>query len=1071
MWIVRLALRRPYTFVVMALALLLLAPLMVLRTPTDIFPSINIPVISVIWQYAGLSAQEIEQRIIYAHERSLSATVNDIDHVESNSYNGVGIIKVFLREGASVDGGVAQLTAIAQTILRLLPPGQTPPLIIRYNASTVPILQYSITSDRMSEGEIYDVTLNQIRTAVATVKGAQIPWPYGGKQRVVSVDLDLTALKSMGMNAQDVVDAVSAQNLILPTGTAKIGGTEYDVEVNGSPKVIEDLNELPIRTVKGAVVRLKDVAQVRDGAQPQTNVVRRDGERGVLLTILKSGMASTMDVVRGIKEEMPKALATVTNDLHVKEFSDQSVFVKHAIEGVVKEGVIAAALTALMILLFIGSWRSTVIIAVSIPLAVLSSLLVLSALGETINLMTLGGLSLAVGILVDDATVEIENVHRQMAMGKPLIRAILDGAQEIALPAFVSTLCICIVFVPMFFLPGVARHLFVPLAEAVIFAMLASYFLSRTLIPTMVHWFYRGSSFHGGHGAGGDGGGAIWAAPFVWIQQVFEAGFEGVRRFYVSVLSAVLRYRVVSLLVMLAGIAVSLALVPGLGRDFFPAVDSGQFRLHFRAPTGLRLEEAVMIAERVERVIREEIPANELVGILDNTGIPTSGISLSYSNNGLIGTGDGDVLVSLSRDHRPTEEYVRRLRLRLGVEFPGVMFYFLPADIVSQTLNFGLPAPFDIQIRGRNTEENRALAVEMLREIRSVRGAVDVRIQQPMDLPRLKLEVDRDRAALMGVTERDVAGAVLLGLSGSAQVQPVFWLNPKMGVQYLVNFRAPEHQLDSVRALETMPVAAAKSGAGDGQILSNVAAISRTQGIPVVSHYNILPVINIYGAASGRDLGGVMSDIYPIIDRYRAKLPRGSFIEVRGQVETMRTGYQGLGYGLLGAVVLIYLLLVVNFQSWRDPFIILMALPGALAGVAWGLFLTRTPLSVPALMGAIMSLGVATANSVLMVSFAREEMQRGADGVAAMLSAGGTRLRAVVMTAIAMVVGMVPMSLGFGEGGEQNAPLARAVIGGLTLATVATLFFVPLIFTLVRRSAPAGELELDDAASDGVEQG
>ena len=1062
MWIVRLALRRPYTFVVMALALLFLAPVMVLRTPTDIFPSINIPVISVIWQYAGLSAQEIEQRIIYPHERSLSATVNDIDHVESNSYNGVGIIKVFLREGASVDGGVAQLTAIAQTILRLLPPGQTPPLIIRYNASTVPILQYSITSDRMSEGEIYDVTLNQIRTAVATVKGAQIPWPYGGKQRVVSVDLDLTALKAMGMNAQDVVDAVSAQNLILPTGTAKIGGTEYDVEVNGSPKVIEDLNELPIRTVKGALVRLKDVAQVRDGAQPQTNVVRRDGERGVLLTILKSGMASTMDVVRGIKEEMPKALSTVTSDLHVKEFSDQSIFVKHAIEGVVKEGAIAAGLTALMILLFIGSWRSTVIIAVSIPLAALSSLLVLSALGETINLMTLGGLSLAVGILVDDATVEIENVHRQMAMGKPLIRAILDGAQEIALPAFVSTLCICIVFVPMFFLPGVARHLFVPLAEAVIFAMLASYFLSRTLIPTMVHWFYRGSSFHGGHAAGLNGRVGMWAAPFVWIQGVFEMGFEAVRRFYVSVLGAVLRYRVVALPVMLAGVAVSLALVPGLGRDFFPAVDSGQFRLHFRAPTGLRLEEAVMIAEKVERVIREEIPADELVGILDNTGIPTSGISLSYSNNGLIGTGDGDVLVSLGRVHQPTEEYVRRLRLRLGVEFPGVLFYFLPADIVSQTLNFGLPAPFDIQIRGRNTEENRAIAVEMLREIRLVRGAVDVRIQQPMDLPRLKLDVDRDRAALMGVTERDVAGAVLLGLSGSAQVQPVFWLNPKMGVQYLVNFRAPEHQLDSVRALETMPVAAARGGAGDGQILANVAAISRAQGIPVVSHYNILPVINIYGAASGRDLGGVMADIDPIIERYRSKLPQGSFVEVRGQVETMRTGYRGLGYGLLGAVLLIYLLLVVNFQSWRDPFIILMALPGALAGVAWGLFLTRTPLSVPALMGAIMSLGVATANSVLMVSFAREEMQRGADGVAAMLAAGSTRLRAVVMTAIAMVVGMVPMSLGFGEGGEQNAPLARAVIGGLTLATVATLFFVPLIFTLVRRSAPKRELDLGE---------
>ncbi len=1048
MWIVRLALRRPYTFVVAALALLLLTPFVLLRTPTDIFPSINIPVVSVIWQYAGLNAQEIEQRILYIHERSLSATVNDIEHVESNSYNGVGIIKVFLRDGASVDGGVAQITAVAQTVTRMMPPGQTPPLVIRYSASTVPVLQYSLTSTKLSEGEIYDTTLNQIRTALVTVPGAQIPWPYGGKTRVVSVDLDLTALKARGMTPQDVVNAVSSQNLIMPSGTAKVGDTEYDIEVNASPRILEELNELPVRTIGNTVVRLKEVAQARDGSQPQQNVVRHDGTRGVLLTIMKSGLASTLDVVRGIKEQMPRALSTVSSDIVVKEFSDQSLFVRAAIKGVLHEGIIAAALTALMILLFIGSWRSTVIIALSIPLAVLSSIAILSALGETINLMTLGGLALAVGILVDDATVEIENVHRQMAMGKPLTAAILAGAEEIALPALVSTLCICIVFVPMFFLTGVARYLFVPLAEAVVFAMLASYVLSRTIIPTMVHWFYRNSSYaEHGHGALPSG----LLRPFALFQQAFENAFERFRLAYRYLLAACLQRKEVFSFLFLALCAASTCILPALGRDFFPTVDSGQIRLHLRARSGTRIEETAQLVEKVEQSIRKIIPEKDLDGILDNIGIPNSGISLSYSNNGLLGTGDSDILVTLKHGHRPTAEYESKIRHQMAREFPSTLFYFLPADIISQTLNFGLPAPFDIQIRGRDLNGNRAVAAKLADRIRSIPGIVDIRIQQPADLPRLQINVDRERASLMDLSERDVANSVLLSLSGSGQMQPVYWLNPKIGVQYLVNFRAPESAMDSLSALEGIPITRSTAGEGDGQRLGNLASITRTQGPPIISHYNIMPVIDVYAGVAGRDLGRVLSELQPVLDEFRQSLPRGSFIELRGQAETMRTSFTALGFGLAGAIVLIYLLLVVNFQSWLDPFIIIMALPGAVAGVVWGLHLTQTSLSVPALMGAIMSMGVATANSVLVISFARERFEAGISAPLAALEAGSTRLRAVIMTALAMMIGMVPMALAQGEGGEQNAPLARAVIGGLCVATLATLFFVPSVYALLHR--------------------
>jgi multidrug efflux pump subunit AcrB len=1051
MWIVKLALRRPYTFVVAALLLLLLTPFILLHTPTDIFPAINIPVVSIVWNYTGLNAVDMENRIVYNEERALTTTVNNIEHIESSSYNGIGVIKVFFRQGTSADAGVAQITAISQTVLRALPPGTTPPLIIQYNASTVPILQYGVSSQTLSEQEVFDASVNQIRVGLITVQGAAIPFPYGGKQRLVSVDLDLKALQSQNLSPIDVVNAITLQNFVLPSGTAKIGATEYDIDLNTSPKLLEELNDLPIKTINGAVIHVRDVAQVRDGYLPQQNVVRQDGFRSVLISILKTGTASTLTVANGVKQAMVATMKTVSDKLIVKQFIDQSIFVRAAISGVVREGVIAACLTAIMILLFLGSWRGTVIIALSIPLSILVSLAVLSALGETINLMTLGGLALAVGILVDDATVELENVHRQMALGKPTIQAILDGAQEIALPALVSTLCICIVFVPMFFLAGVARYLFVPLAEAVVFAMLASYALSRTLVPTMVLFFYRHVEYHG-HGADPNKV-APWLRPFARIQVSFEKGFDKLRENYRNLLGVVFENRILFSVVFLTFCVGSCVLIPFLGQDFFPAVDAGTFRLHARVRSGTRIEETAKAIDEIEVAIRQEIPKEELHGILDNIGLPNSGINLSYSDSGVVGPGDADILVSLNEGHRPTAEYTRRLRLRLNRDFPGTTFYFLPADIVSQTINFGLPAPFDIQVVGRDQVKNREVASRLLDKLRRVPGAVDLRIQQPSDRPKLEFAIDRTKASEMGLTESDVANSVLLDLSGSSQVTPSYWVNFGIGVQYVLNIRAPEYRMDSLTDLNSMPVSASQPGAGNGQLLSNLATFRRTTGPPVISHYDVRPVLDIFGGVNGRDLGGVLRDIQLLIKQAEKELPRGSLILLRGQAETMHSSFIGLTIGLVMAIVLIYLLLVVNFQSWLDPFIIITALPGALAGVVWAMHITVTTVSVPALMGAIMSLGVATANSVLVVTFARNHLREGHDALTSAMEAGVGRLRPVIMTALAMIIGMLPMALGLGEGGEQNAPLGRAVIGGLVVATFATLFFVPVVFSLLRRHA------------------
>jgi multidrug efflux pump subunit AcrB len=1059
MWIVRLALRRPLTFVVAALLLLIITPLVLLRTPTDIFPNINIPVVSVVWQYPGMSAQEIEQRIVYNHERAMSVTVNDIEHMESTSYNGIGVIKVFLQPNASVPAAISQVTSIAQTAVRQMPPGTQPPLIIQYSASTVPILQYSFSSAKMSEQELFDVTANQVRIGLSTLRGALVPWPYGGKTRVISVDLNLPALKAKNLAPQDVVNAINAQNLILPGGTAKVGPTEYDVSVNASIPMVNDLNHIPIKVLNGATIDLQDVAQVHDGYNPQQNAVRQDGERGALLTIMKSGAASTLEVVKNAKAAMPGIMSSVTSDLKVKEFADQSLFVRAAVNGVLREGIIAAALTALMILLFLGSWRSTLIIALSIPLSVLCSIVVLSMLGETINLMTLGGLALAVGILVDDATVAIENIHRHMVSGKNLEQAILDGAQEIALPAFVSTLCICIVFVPMFFLTGVAHYLFVPLAEAVVFAMLASYIISRTLVPTLVMWFYRNVELHGEHEEGANS--PAWVRFFAGIQRAFERGFERFREGYSALLTACLAHRGVFGLTFLGFCVASIFLVFPLGQDFFPSVDAGQFLLHVRARTGTRIEETIQLCSTIDAAIRKEIPAKDIHGIMDNIGIPNSSVNLSYNTSGVIGPGDADILVSLNKGHRPTEEYIRRLRGTLGQQFPGNLFYFLPADIVSQTLNFGLPAPFDIQIVGRDQENNRRVAANLVQQIRHVPGAVDAHVQQPGDLPRLNVVVDRAKSAELGLTAQNVANSVLLSLSGSGQVQPAYWLDTKFGVQYLINTRVPEYAMNSVETFESTPINAGASG----QILANVASISRSNVPPVFTHYDVKPVIDIYGNVDGRDLGGVLHDLQPLVAQAEKQLTRGNSIVLRGQAKTMHDSFLGLGIGLVMAIVLIYMLLVVNFQSWLDPFIIITALPGALAGVIWALFLLQTSLSVPALMGAIMSLGVATANSVLVVSFARDNLLRGMSPMEAALDAGASRIRPVLMTAAAMLIGMLPMSLGLGEGGEQNAPLGRAVIGGLFMATIATLLFVPVVFSFMHRRATASSKADDSSAA------
>ncbi|HXJ59939.1 MAG TPA: efflux RND transporter permease subunit [Verrucomicrobiae bacterium] len=1055
MWIICLALRRPYTFVVASLLLLLLTPFVLMRTPTDIFPTINIPVVSVVWQYTGLTAKDIEQRLVYTDERALTTTVNNIEHIESTSYDGVGVVKIFFQPGVTADGAVAEVTAECQTILKQLPPGTTPPLVIAYNASTVPILQYGISSPTLSEQQTFDVALNTIRVGLISVPGVGIPYPFGGKQRVVSVDLDPKALEAQNLSQQDVVNALISQNLVYPSGTAKIGSNEYPIDLNTSPNLIARLNDLPIKTIDGAVIRVRDVAQVRDGYMPQQNVVRQDGVRSTMLTVLKNGTASTLQVASGVKAAMSKVMKTVTDNLVVKQFADQSIFVLAAVKGVVREGVIAAALTALMILLFLGSWRSTLIIAISIPLSVLASLATLSAIGQTINLMTLGGLALAVGILVDDATVTIENVERHLRAGETLENGIIVGAGEIALPAMVSTLCIGIVFVPMFFLTGVAGYLFAPLAEAVVFAVMASYVLSRTLVPTLVMWFERNVN-HQAHPEVARV--SPWIRPFVGVQQGFERAFDRFRQGYHKLLGLILQHRLAFAALFLAFCVGSLFLVPFLGRDFFPSVDAGIFRLHVRARTGTRIEEGAVLIDRVENAIRRQIPAKELAGIIDNIGLPISGINLSYNDSGISGPADADIIVSLRNGHRPTPDYVRGLRLALNREFPGVTFYFLPADIVSETINFGLPAPFDVQVLGRDLAANQQIAASIADKIRHVPGAVDVRVQQASDLPRFQFAIDRTKASELGLSERDIAGSVLLNLSGSTQVQPTFWLDSYVGVQYLLNVRVPEYRMSSLSDLNSMPITAGVPGTGDEQLLANVATFTRTNSQPIYSHYNLVPVVDVFGSVGNRDLGGVLRDIKPIIAEAQKNLPKGSSIQLRGQAETMASSFRGLGIGLVMAIALIYLLLVVNFQSWLDPFIILTALTGALAGVVWGLYVTGTTLSVPAMMGAIMCLGVATANSVLVVTFARNHLQEGMAPLQAAWEAGTGRLRPVLMTALAMIIGMVPMALGLGEGGEQNAPLGRSVIGGLVIATFATLFFVPIVFSVLHRKAPAVEM-------------
>ncbi len=943
---------------------------------------------------------------------------------------------------------MAQLTAVSQTILRQLPPGTTPPLIIQYSASTVSILQFGISSAKLSEQQVFDIALNQIRVGLISVPGVSIPYPYGGKQRVVSVDLDLKALEANNLVESDVVTAISNGSLTYPSGTAKIGGKEVPIDLNVNPPRIDLLNNLPIKSVGGTVIHISDVAQVRDGYFPQENIVRQDGVRSTLLSIFKNGSASTLSVAAGVKAAMANILKTVTSDIQVKQFADQSVFVKAAVSGVVREGVIAAALTALMILLFLGSWRSTLIIAVSIPLSVLSSLAILSLLGQTINIMTLGGLALAVGILVDDATVTIENVERHLASGEKLEDGILKGAGEIALPAMVSTFCICIVFVPMFSLSGVARYLFVPLAEAVMFAVISSYVLSRTLVPTMIMWFERRrhERVDGTHVP-------FWVRPLVALQHGFEKAFDRFREAYANLLGRILEHRAAFAVGFLSFCVASWLLVPFLGQNFFPSVDAGTFRLHVRAPTGTRIEQTAKLVDEVEAAIRRQIPANEIEGILDNIGLPVSGINLSYNDSGISGPADADILVSLKPNHKPTANYVRNLRLSLNREFPGTTFYFLPADIVSQTLNFGLPAPLDIQVVGRNETVDQQVANSIAQKIRQVRGAVDVRVQQPNDLKRFEFNVDRTKAMELGLSERDVAGSVLLALSGSSQVTPTYWLDYTTGVQYLVNVRVPERQTTTLSELKSMPLSASKPGTGNGQILDNVTDVTRVTSQPIYTHYNVIPVVDVYGGVGGRDLGGVLSDIRPIVAQAQKTAPQGVSIVLRGQASTMSSSFLGLGIGMLVAIALIYLLLVVNFQSWLDPFIILTALTGALAGVIWGLHVTSTTLSVPAMMGAIMCLGVATANSVLVVTFARTHLQEGMDSVKAAWEAGTGRLRPVIMTATAMIIGMLPMALGLGEGGEQNAPLGRAVIGGLMLATVATLLFVPVVFSLLHRAA------------------
>jgi multidrug efflux pump subunit AcrB len=1066
MWIVKIALERPLTFIVLALLLLILGPLAILNTPTDIFPNINIPVVSVVWQYTGLPADDMNNRIVTGFERAVTTTVNDVEHTETQSLNGVGLVKVFFQPNVNIDMAVAQITSISQTVVKSMPPGTTPPLVIVYNASSVPILQFALSSKDLSETTIFDDANQTVRPFITAVRGAATPYPYGGKQRQIEVDLNPQALLAHGLSPSDVVAAIGAQNLILPAGTEKVGDIEYSVRLNGSPQQISELNDAPIRTVNGITTYIRDVAHVHDGSPPQTNVVRVNGQRAVLMSILKIGDASTLDIVDSLHRMLPRIRAAIPKNLQVEAISDQSLFVRAAVSGVIREGVIAAALTGLMILLFLGSWRSTLIIAISIPLSILASIIALSALGETINIMTLGGLALAVGILVDDATVTIENINSHLEEGKEVYEAIMEGAHQIAVPALVSTLSICIVFVPIFFLGGVAKYLFAPLAEAVVFAMLASYVLSRTLVPTLsLYWLKK-------HVHGQQPKGALGR-----FQAGFEKRFESIRDSYRDALQTAEEHRGLFAVLFFAGCILSVALlVPWLGRDFFPYVDGGQIKLHFRAETGLRIEETARLADGIEDVVRRTIPKQELDSIVDTLGLPYSGINLSYSNTGVVGTSDGDVFVTLKDGHHPTIDYVRSLRRQLAQKYPGVIFSFLPADMVGQILNFGSPAPIDVQVSGHDPQAIAKVADDLYGKLARVPGLVDLRVQQALNLPQINVNIDRTRAKLVGLTTQDVASNLLTALAGSSQVSPTFWVDPKTGISYTIATQAPQYRIDTLQDLKTLPItsttgaaapAASTSSSLDtsgaaSQILENLASFSRSVGPAIVTHYSTRPTMDLYAAVDRTDLGSVAASVQRIVDDYSKQLPRDVDIDVRGQVQTMAASYRGLIGGLAFAIVLVYLLIVVNFQSWLDPLIVIAALPAALAGLVWMLFLTGTPLSVPALMGAIMCMGVATANSILVISFAREQLDRHGDPVKAAIEAGFARFRPVLMTAFAMIIGMVPMALGLGEGGEQNAPLGRAVIGGLLLATAATLFFVPTFFSLLHRRRQA---RLDAAAA------
>ncbi|WP_315806209.1 MULTISPECIES: efflux RND transporter permease subunit [unclassified Bradyrhizobium] len=1041
--LVRIALSRPYTFVVLALLLLIVGPLAALRTPTDIFPDIRIPVIGVVWQYTGLPPDQMSGRITTPFQRALTTTVNDIEHIVANSYNGFGIIKIFFQPGVDIRTANAQVTAISQTLLKQMPPGATPPLILNYSASTVPIIQVALSGEGLTEQNLADIGINQLRTPLVTVPGAAIPYPFGGKQRQVQIDLDPTALQARGLSGQDVANALAAQNLITPVGTQKIGGFEYNIQLNNSPLKMEELGNLPIKAVNGAMVYIRDVASVRDGNPPQTNIVHVNGNRSVLMMVLKAGATSTLDIISGIKQKVIEVRDQLPDALKIGFIGDQSVFVRSAISGVAFEGVIAALLTSVMILLFLGSWRSTIIIAVSIPLSVLGAIIMLAAIGETLNIMTLGGLALAVGILVDDATVTIENINWHLEQGKDVEPAILDGANQIVTPAFVSLLCICIVFVPMFFLTGVARFLFVPMAEAVMFAMIWSFILSRTLVPTMAKYLLKPHVAHGEHGP------APTRNPFALFQRGFEARFERIRSGYRGLLTLAMQGRAVFLLGFLAFVGLSFLLVPYLGRNFFPAVDAGSILMHVRTQVGTRIEESANQFAEVQKAIRKIIPPGEIETVADNIGMPISGINMTYNNTGVIGAQDGDIQIKLKEGHRPTETYVQALREQLPRQFPGMSFAFLPADIVSQILNFGAPAPIDLQVRGANVAANFAYAGKLLARIRHIPGIADARIQQSASNPTFNIDVDRTRAQYVGLTERDVTNSLVVNLAGSSQVAPTYYLNPDNGVSYSIVMQTPQFAIDSLSKLETLPISATNSPSAP--ILGGIADIKRSSSSAVVSQYDIQSMVQIYATTQGRDLGAVSNDVRAAIADTSKEVPKGSSVVLLGQVQTMNSAFSGLLFGLLGAVVLIYLLIVVNFQSWSDPFVIITALPAALAGIVWMLFLSHTTLSVPALTGAIMCMGVATANSVLVISFARERYEELGDPIAAAIEAGFVRFRPVLMTALAMIIGMTPMALALGEGGEQNAPLGRAVIGGLIFATFATLMFVPVVFSLVHK--------------------